>query len=335
MSMAEKYAVEVEDLHRTFKPDVKAVNGINFKVRAGETFGFLGPNGAGKTTTLNILSTLLEPTSGTAKVCGHDVQTEPDRVRSSIGIVFQDPSLDIELTAEENLKFHADFYNMTYEKARERIDFVLKMVGLLEKRNILVKNFSGGMKRRLEIARGLMHSPKVLFLDEPTLGLDPQTRTRIWDHIKSLNEKEKITVILTTHYMDEADKLCNRIAIIDHGEIIANDTPKKLKTKLGGDTITIETANSSKAEECFKKIDWVKNTKKENHEITLTVKNGKSKIPHIVHLCDRNKIAIKSIEMREPTLDDVFLHYTGRRIREEKAENPLHMHMKRRMGVSR
>ena len=215
--------ITVNNLSKKFKT-LTAVDGISFSVEEGEVFGFLGPNGAGKTTTINILCTLISPTSGTAGIAGFDCAQEPDRVRTSIGLIFQDTTLDVGLTAYENLKFHAYLYNLDRKLTEKRIDEMLAVVELQGRKHDLIKNFSGGMKRRLEIARGLLHYPRVLFLDEPTLGLDPQTRNTIWDFINMLREKEKITVFMTTHYMEEAEN-CDRIAIIDHGRIIALDTP--------------------------------------------------------------------------------------------------------------
>ena len=235
--------IEVKELQKIYDSrhmKVEAVKGISFSVEEGEIFGFLGPNGAGKTTTLNMLSTLLFPTSGTASVNGHDIGKDPDAVRRSIGVVFQEMSLDIDLTGRENLELHAIMYGLDKKKRNERIQEMLEIVQLTDKAEVYVKNYSGGMKRRLEIARGLLHYPKCLFLDEPTLGLDPQTRRSIWDHIRRLNKEFGITIILTTHYMDEADFLCDKICIIDHGEIIALDTSDNLKEKLKGDIITIE-----------------------------------------------------------------------------------------------
>ncbi|HOC77748.1 MAG TPA: ATP-binding cassette domain-containing protein, partial [Methanofastidiosum sp.] len=245
--------IEINNLTRKFD-NKNAVDDISFEVKEGEIFGFLGPNGAGKTTTISILCTLLQPTSGLATISGHNVINDRDQVRSSIGIVFQDPSLDGDLTAEENLRFHGMVYNIPKEIREERIEYLLKMVDLYDKKDELTKNYSGGMKRRLEIARGLLHYPKVLFLDEPTIGLDPQTRNRIWEYIIDLQEKKGITIFLTTHYMEEAEN-CSRIAIIDHGKIIALDTPDNLKKDLKGDLITLKTSDNSAAKEliqsCF------------------------------------------------------------------------------------
>jgi len=233
------HIIEVKGLTKVFNGKVKAVNEISFYVEEGEILGFLGPNGAGKTTTLNILSTLLRPTSGTAIVNGYDILEEPDGVRRSLGFVFQDPTLDVELTGRENLDFHGRIYGLKRDVRQKRINELLDVIQLTDRSNDFVKTYSGGMKRRMEIARGLLHRPKVLFLDEPTLGLDPQTRRAIWDYIRRLNQKEKITIILTTHYTEEADYLCNRIQIIDRGSIVAQDTPAKLKARLEGDVVSL------------------------------------------------------------------------------------------------
>jgi ABC-2 type transport system ATP-binding protein len=308
--------IETNKLTRKFN-GLTAVDSIDLEIKEGELFGLLGPNGAGKTTTLSMLSTILKPTSGTAKVNGFDVDTQQDDVRNSIGIVFQDPSLDEELTAYENLDFHGMIYGMPDDKRKERIKEVLELVELSEKSNMQVKTFSGGMKRRLEIARGLIHHPKILFLDEPTLGLDPQTRKNIWDHITEMNELEKITIVLTTHYMEEADSLCDKVAVIDHGKIIALDTPEKLKHSLGGDIISLE-ADANLLPH-LKKIKNIKKIKKMNGEMSITADDAEHIIPTIFNIAQKNKLKIHSISLRHPTLEDVFLQLTGKSIREEKA----------------
>ena len=224
-----KKVIEVQNLTKKFG-DLTAVDNIDFEVFEGEVFGFLGPNGAGKTTTISMLTTLLAPTSGEAKVAGFDVAREKDKVRESIGLIFQEPTLDEDLTAWENLKIHAALYHLPKDLYRQRVEEMLKMVKLWDRRGEMVKNYSGGMKRRLEAARGLLHHPKVLFMDEPTLGLDPQTRTKIWDYVLDLRKREKITLFMTTHYMEEAE-YCDRVAIIDYGKLVAVGTPKQLKKK--------------------------------------------------------------------------------------------------------
>ena len=229
--------IVVKDLKKTYRDGTEAVKGVSFEVGEGEVFAFLGPNGAGKTTTIKMLTTLLSPSGGAMMLDGHDPVTEQNEVRRSFGIVFQDPSLDDELTAYENMEFHAVLYKIPRAERGPRIDELLDFVQLGDRRNDQVKNFSGGMKRRLEIARGLLHLPKILFLDEPTLGLDPQTRNAIWEHIKDLNKREKITVFLTTHIMEEADRMADSVAIIDHGEIVAQGTPDELKLETGAGTL--------------------------------------------------------------------------------------------------
>ncbi|MEM5781686.1 MAG: ATP-binding cassette domain-containing protein [Candidatus Aenigmatarchaeota archaeon] len=322
--------ISVQNLKKYYK-DVKAVDNVSFEVEEGEIFGFLGPNGAGKTTTIKMLVTLLKPTEGTAKVVGNDIVKNPDKVRNNIGIVFQDPALDDRLTGKENLDFHARMYGMKKEKREERIKEVLSLVELEDKAKTLVKNYSGGMKRRLEIARGLMHHPKILFLDEPTLGLDPQTRRSIWDYIKNLNKKEKITIFLTTHYMEEADFLCNRVAIIDHGKILVIGEPSKLKNQLGHDIITISCSNFELCSESLKKEKWVESIKLVNSNIIIGTKEAEKKLPIIVKMVENYNIEIKTIDIRKPTLEDVFLHYTGRKIREEES-NEISAHFRRRFA---
>ncbi len=313
-------SIIVENLKKYYK-DIKAVDGISFKVNSGEIFGFLGPNGAGKTTTIKILVTLLKPTEGTAKILNYDIRKYPDKIRNNIGIVFQDPALDDILTGRENLDFHARMYGIKKGKKEKRIKEVLKLVGLEERADTLVKSYSGGMRRRLEIARGLMHFPKILFLDEPTLGLDPQTRRTIWEYIKNLNEKEKITIFLTTHYMEEADYLCDRVAIIDYGKILVIEKPSKLKNKIGKDVITISCSNSELCADFLKKIKWVESIKVHDSNVTIGTKEIEKRLPLIIRIAERNNIKIKSIDIRKPTLEDVFLYYTGRKIREKKASN--------------
>jgi len=294
------------------------LKGIDLEIEAGELLGLLGPNGAGKTTLISILSTILPPTSGSASVCGYDVRLDQDMVRRCIGIVFQDPSLDDELTGEENLDFHGRLYGMDSRARRERIEYVLRLVDLEPRRNDLVKTYSGGMRRRLEIGRGLMHRPRVLFLDEPTLGLDPQTRRRIWDHIRNLNSALGMTIILTTHYMEEADQLCSRIAIIDRGEIVALDTPEVLKGMLGGDLLELEINNPApRYVERLRVLEGVRHLSARDRKILLTVHDGESFIPRLVQAAQSMGVDISSVSMRKPNLEDVFIKLTGREIRDE------------------
>ena len=303
-----------------------AVDNISFTIKKGEIFGFLGPNGAGKTTTIKMLTTLLYPTDGTATIADSDIIKQRDKVRQNIGVVFQEPALDTELTGRENLDFHARMYGLGQKKRKQRIDDVLKLVDLEEKQNVLVKNYSGGMKRRLEIARGLMHYPTVLFLDEPTLGLDAQTRRAIWAYIKKMNKEESTTIFLTTHYMDEADHLCDRVGIIDRGKLLVIDTTSNLKNSIGHDVITLSCSDLTKLHDRLVKESWIQNVKQHDSSLTLGVEKGDEKIPEIIEIAQSLKLKIKSIDVRKPTLDDVFLHFTGRMMRDEEPENPMKMH---------
>jgi len=305
-----------ENLTRKFN-ELVAVDHVNLEIKRGELFGLLGPNGAGKTTLINMLCTILPPTEGSAKIWGHDVVKEPDDVRRSIGVVFQDPTLDDRLTGRENLDFHARMYGMPKEVRRQRADELLELVGLERQGDDLVRTYSGGMRRRLEIARGLMHHPKVLFLDEPTLGLDPQTRRAIWDYIQKLNRKEDITILLTTHYMEEADYLCDRVGIIDGGKIIALDRPSKLKARLKGDIVTLEVPNPERLVGTLRESELVNRIEVVNGFLHVGVRDGESAIPKLVRLLERKGEKVQSVGLRRPTLEDVFISYTGRRIREE------------------
>ena len=310
--------INVDRLTKEFG-SLKAVDGVSFSVREGEIFGLLGPNGAGKTTTIKMLTTLLQPTSGNARVAGFDIRRQQNDIRRSIGIIFQDPSLDDELTGRENLEFHAILYKIGREERDRRIAEVLKLVELQDKANILVKNYSGGMKRRLEIGRGLISQPKVLFLDEPTIGLDPQTRRHIWEYIKRLNETSRITLILTTHYIEEADYLCSRVAFVDRGKIVALDTPKALKNKLGGDVISLQIGKDGQEKfiKTLKGFKWARTVSKHDDFVDLTVEEGEKKIPEIIVLAGKHNVSITSVSLHKPSLEDVFIHYTGKTIREE------------------
>jgi ABC-2 type transport system ATP-binding protein len=287
-------------------------------VKKGEIFGFLGPNGAGKTTTVKMLTTLLNPTEGSARVADFDIVKEREKVRKKIGVVFQEPALDTELTGKENLDFHARMYGLSKEDRKERIDFVLKLVDLEEKKDVLVKKYSGGMKRRLELARGLMHYPTILFLDEPTLGLDAQTRRAIWRYIKKMNKEEGTTIFLTTHYMEEADYLCDHVGIINRGKILVIDSTLALKNSVGNDVITLSSSNLRVLEKRLHKEDWIKNTKIHNSFLTIGVERGEEKIPVIIEIAHSLGLKIRSISVRKPTLEDVFLYYTGKTFREEE-----------------
>ena len=308
--------IETSQLTKSFN-GLKAVDKLDVSVESGEIFGLLGPNGAGKTTTISMLCTILKPTSGTAKVNGFDIVKEATQVRKSIGIVFQDPSVDDRLTGRENLYMHANLYGVPPSEQKSRIDDVLKLVELQSRADDTLRTYSGGMRRRLELARGLIHYPKVLFLDEPTIGLDPQTREHIWAYVKELKKTHDITVVLTTHYMDEADKLSDRIAIMDYGKIIALDTAPHLKNTLAGDVIVIKSENLEALSKLMAKELGLEKVQKVNASLEVTVRNGKNILPRVMELATKNKIFIESIVLREPNLEDVFLHYTGRIIREE------------------
>ena len=311
------WAIEVRDLTKRYRGNgFAAVDHVSFSVKNGEIFALLGPNGAGKTTTIKILTTLLKPTSGTAKIAGFDVSKDKDSVRKSIGIVFQEPSLDWRLTGRENLDFHARIYRIGRREREERIEEVLKLVELEDKADIVVDKYSGGMKRSLELARGFIHSPKVLFLDEPTLGLDTHTRRRIWDYIGELNDKEGVTIVLTTHHMEEADYLCERVGIMDQGKIIALDTPKNLKDLIGSDLVSLEMNTRDCNTDIFKKLDFVIDFRRYDDFVTLKMERGDLRIPAIMKVAQREGIEIKSVNLRKPSLEDVFLHITGRKIRE-------------------
>jgi ABC-2 type transport system ATP-binding protein len=303
-------AIAVNALAKSFD-EVEAVRGVSFEVAAGEVFGFLGPNGAGKTTTINMLCTLVTPSGGSASVAGHDVVRERDDVRRNIGLVFQDPTLDGYLTAEQNLRLHAELYGIDRALVPARMRQVLEMVGLWERRRVAVGTFSGGMRRRLEIARGLMHAPRVLFLDEPTIGLDPQTRSSIWSYIRLLKESEETTIFLTTHYMEEAE-VCDRIAIMDQGEIVALDTPAALKAGVGADRVRIQTDDDRAAIAAIAEMFGIDAQLSEG-AVTLSVPSGEAFVPR---LFAELGLPIKSVSVSRPTLDDVFMSYTGTTIRD-------------------
>jgi len=313
--------IKTENLTKKFN-GFTAVDNISFTVNKGEVFGFLGPNGAGKTTTIKMLITLLNPTNGNAEIAGYNIYKQKNQVRKNIGVVFQEPALDELLTGKENLDYHARMYGLDKEKRNERINEVLKLVDLEDKKDLLVKTYSGGMKRRLEIARGLMHFPNILFLDEPTLGLDSQTRRAIWDYIKQMNEKEGTTIFLTTHYMDEADFLCDRVGIIDRGKILVIDTNSNLKNSVGKDVITLSCTDMNKLIKRLEKESWVKQIKKFDTFLTVGAQKGEERIPEIIEIAQTLDIKIKSISVRKPTLDDVFLSFTGRSIPENESLRP-------------
>jgi ABC-2 type transport system ATP-binding protein len=311
-------AIEVDGLEKSFG-DVHAVRGVSFEVAPGEVFGFLGPNGAGKTTTINMLCTLARPTAGGARVAGYDVVARRDDVRRHIGLVFQDPTLDGYLTAEQNLRLHAELYGVESSLVPGRMRQVLEMVGLWERRGTPVMTFSGGMRRRLEIARGFMHSPRVLFLDEPTIGLDPQTRSSIWRYIRQLKEAEEITIFMTTHYMDEAE-FCDRIAIMDQGEIVALDTPAALKAGVGADRVRIQTEDDEAAIAALADHFGIEARTSEN-AVTFFVEGGEEFVPR---LFAELGVPITSVNVSRPTLDDVFMSHTGTTIRDAEESSATH-----------
>jgi ABC-2 type transport system ATP-binding protein len=320
--------ITIKNLFKKYE-NLTVLNDINIEVYDNEIFGLLGPNGAGKTTLIHILATLIKPTKGTAIVNGFDIIRNPSKVRSSIGIVFQAPSSDDMLTGYENLKLHSLLYAVPAEVREKRISEVLELVGLTNRKNDQVKIYSGGMRRRLEIARGLLHKPKVIFLDEPTLGLDPNSREIMWKYIDRLVKDEKITLILTTHYMEEADFLCDRIGIIDKGMIIALDSPVQLKESLGGEVIEIELINKQHLnrgiiEHILKPYDFVHKVELDgkNGNVLIYVNDASHNLPTILKLLDKNSSnnAVKSVEFRSPTLNDVFLKLAGRDIMKQREQ---------------
>ncbi|HLV94715.1 MAG TPA: ATP-binding cassette domain-containing protein [Candidatus Acidoferrales bacterium] len=311
-------AIEVDHLTKKFG-DLVAVDEITFQVQDGEIFGLLGPNGAGKTTLIRMMTTLTPPTSGTARIAGHDISKDPDGVRTSLGVIPQAMTSDPELTAEENMLIHAKLYGVPANERGQLITDLLESVDLIKFRSALVRTFSGGMRRRLEIARGLVHSPKILFLDEPTTGLDPVSRTNVWEMIRGLREKANLTILLTTHYMDEADKLCERIAIVDHGKLVALDTPTRLKDSVPGtDTVEVEFENAP--------ADWLQQLEKLPHAadvkqrdgvVRISSHDGPSTVAGLMDLARARNVKVKRVTVESTTLDDVFLHYTGRELRDE------------------
>jgi ABC-2 type transport system ATP-binding protein len=324
-------AISVNELRKSFG-EIEAVRGVSFAVDAGEIFGFLGPNGAGKTTTINMLCTLAKPTGGSARVAGHDVVREREAVRRHIGLVFQDPTLDGYLTAEQNLRMHAELYGVDAKLVADRMRQVLEMVGLWERRGAQVMTFSGGMRRRLEIARGFLHSPRVLFLDEPTIGLDPQTRSSIWRYIRALQETEGTTIFMTTHYMDEAE-FCDRIAIMDRGEIVVLDTPEALKAAVGADRVVLGTADDDAALAALRERFGLEAALAEG-AVTFHVDAGEAFVPRLFAELD---VAITSVAVSRPTLDDVFMSYTGSTIRDAETDGVGNMNraMMRAMAGAR
>jgi len=312
-------AIEIESLTKEFDGLI-AVDHASLNVEEGEIFGFLGPNGAGKTTAIKMLCTILNPTSGSAKVCGYDIARQRDKVRECIGIVFQDPAIDVFLTGKENLDFHGRMYHMDRNTREKRIAEVLDLMDLKGRENIKIDYCSGGIQRRFEVARGFLTCPRVLFLDEPTLGLDVQTRRSLWDYIKVLNDEGGTTVILTTHYIEEADYLCHRTAIMDQGKIVAVDAPENLKKVVGLNSISLQMAHGrgDGLVNLLKELSWVKKTELHNGAVELSIDGAEERVPELIDFADDHEFVISSIELRKPSLEDAFLHYTGRTIREEE-----------------
>jgi len=306
-------AIEVDTLTKRYR-DLVAVNQVSFTVAQGEVFAFLGPNGAGKSTTINMLCTLALPSSGRARVAGYDVASQAKTVRRHIGLVFQEQTLDDQLTAEENLRFHAVLYGVPHEQVEPRIAKVLELVALSERRKDLVSTYSGGMARRLEIARGMLHTPKVLFLDEPTVGLDPQTRALMWEDVLRMRKEEGVTIFLTTHYMDEAE-YADRIAIIDYGSIVALDTPDALKASVGADTVDLETEDDETALTSLKRAGYT--VERSDTGLTVFVADEEAAVGPLIEAIEA---PVRTVRVHRPTLDDVFLHFTGREIREQHGE---------------
>ena len=308
--------VEVKDLVKVYNGSVKAVDGISFQVDEGEIFGFLGPNGAGKTTTISILTTLIRPTSGSATVCGHDIVKDACDVRRAIGLVPQELTVDDDLTGRENMILQGDLYGVPKEELVDRVDGLLDLIGLTDAADRMVKTYSGGMRKRLELAEGLVHHPRVLFLDEPTLGLDVQTRAAIWEHIQDLKAKHNTTIFLTTHYLEEADALCDRIGIIDHGKIVALDSPRALKAALGGDVIEIVIEGGDDHSDNISMVEGVMDSRMTDGVHRIKAANGEEIAPGVLSMLWDKGERVKSVNISRPNLDQVFMEYTGRSLRD-------------------
>jgi len=313
-------AIEVKNLTRTFG-HVVAVDHISFEVEEGEIFGFLGANGAGKTTTIMMLTTALNPTSGNATVCGHDIVKDRNELRKYMAVVFEELSLDTDLTARENLDFHARMYHIPRRVREERVSRALELVGLKGKQNMLVKHYSGGMQRRLEIARAMVNQPRILFLDEPTLGLDVQTRRMLWDYARKLNRESGTTVLLTTHYVEEADYLCDRLAILEQGKILVTDTPEGLKSSLGDSLLSVKLLQGAdELAKLLREVNWVKKVNQRDGWLDLSVESGETKIPEVARLAKEHGFAISSVSQHKPSLEDAFLHYAAKRLEDKTYE---------------
>jgi len=332
--------IKTENLTKIYSGNIKAVDNVSFEVEEEEIYGFLGPNGAGKTTTILMLITLLKPTSGKATVCGFDIAKEQAKVRDCIGYVSQDTAVDENLTGKENLLLQGRFYHLPKDILEKRINEVLEMVDLADRANSLVSTYSGGMRKRLDIAEGLIHRPKVLFVDEPTLGLDIQTRHKIWEYIQRLRIESHMTIFLTTHYMDEADKLCDRIGIIDYGQIKVVGEPNELKNQIGGDIITLRFTNetgshANQAVEEVKKLSSIENVVPTKDSFNVVAKDGETTVPKIFEVASKAGATIESISLKRPALDDVFMTYTGRELREETGSKDDLMRERIRMRRAR
>ena len=315
------HAIEVDKLTKKFG-ELTAVNAISFNVEDGEIFGLLGPNGAGKTTLIRMLTTLTPPTSGTAKVGGHDIVTDANGVRHALGVIPQAFTSDPELTAEENMLIHAKLYGVAANERMALIDKLLESVDLIKFKTKLVRTFSGGMRRRLEIARGLVHSPRIMFLDEPTTGLDPVSRTNVWEMIRRLRDESHLTILLTTHYMDEADKLCDRIAIVDHGKLAALDSPTRLKDSVPG-TDTVEAEFSGEPadwDQQLQKLAHAQSVQTRNGAVHVASNDGPATVAALMDLARARNVTVKRVSVQGTTLDDVFLHYTGNDLRDSANE---------------
>ena len=313
--MEQNLAISIKELSKHFG-ELHAVDGISLTVREGEIFALLGPNGAGKTTTISMLTGLMKPTSGSANVAGFDVEREPLKVRQQIGVVFQQPSVDDLLSGRENLEMHALLYNVPAKGRKERIDEMISLVGLKDRQHAKIKEYSGGMRKRLEIARGILHRPKILFLDEPTTGLDPQTRQHIWEYIKKMSKREGTTVVFTTHYLEEAEQFAERVAIIDHGKIIATGTPHDLVDELGGDTVIMKVKDAKKVALKLRKMKFASRVKAEGSMVHVVLAESHKNLPVMLKALS----GIEAIELRPATLNEVFIKYTGKGIREDSAE---------------
>jgi ABC-2 type transport system ATP-binding protein len=315
-------AIEVQGLRKEFAGGTVAVDGIDLEVREGEIFGFLGPNGAGKTTTVRMLTTLLRPTAGRVRVAGYDLQRQQLEVRRSIGVALQEAGLDAMATGRELLRLQAQLFGMSSHRARERAGELLELVGLVDAGDRQIKTYSGGMKRRLDLASALVHSPRVLFLDEPTEGLDPASRQTIWQEVARLNREHGVTVFLTTHYLEEADRLADRLAIIDHGRIVAEGTPAALKASIGGDviTVTVEAARSEQALAVLRPLDGLRDLRPDGAGLTLFVDDGAGAVANVIRALDAAGVAVGSVAISQPSLDEVFLRATGSRLEGAESE---------------